>query len=84
MKVVAKHDTLLALHLSSTPVITHDKRLQSYIRAKLAMRKFMVKPMNTIPVKDIVNAQLQGDWMARDRLRDKVSVAEKAMQYYSS
>ena len=82
VKAIAKNDSLLALHLSNTPVITQDERLQSYMRTKLNMNKFMVKPMNTIPVRNIVHMQLQGDWMAQDRLRDKVSVAEKAMQYY--
>ena len=37
VKAIKKHNTLLALHLSHTPVIGSDKYLQAYIRQKLDM-----------------------------------------------
>ena len=55
VKAIAKNDTLLALHLSNTPVIRREKILQSYIRKKLNMSKFLVKPKSNICCKEIVN-----------------------------
>ena len=48
------------------------------------MNKLIVKPKSTIPVKEIVEEQLKDKWMAKDKLRDKIRVAESTLEYYST
>jgi hypothetical protein len=58
IKAVSRSPTLLALHLSNTPLIVNDCKLQAYIRRKLNTNK-LKKNVNSNPPCDKVQQEKQ-------------------------
>lgn len=82
VKAFKKHQTLLAVHLSHTPFIVSDTRLQSYIRTKLDMFQLREVPSPPFSTNEVLKERLQKDWILRDKLQSECNVVEKVSEYY--
>ena len=84
IKVVKKHQTLLALHLSHTPFINTNKRLQAYIRTKLKTFKMLEVPKPPFSTNEVLKETLTKDWILKDKLQSECNVVEKVSEYYKN
>ena len=82
VKAVKKHLTLLAIHLSYIPFLRQDRRLQAYIRKKLGMSQIRSNPQPSFSTNAVLRAELQRDWILRDKLQNECNVVEKVSEYY--
>ena len=60
VKAIKASETLLAVHLSHTPIITKSKQLQAYIRRKLGMNNAILrKPKNKFSTTQLLSTPLK-------------------------
>ena len=86
IKSVKKSETLLALHLSHTPIISSSRRLQAYIRAKLRMEQISRRPRNRFQAGDaeMLKERLSQNWVERGAFQAECQQEEKVTEYYNS
>ena len=82
IKAIKKSKSLLAVHLSYTPIIQSDKGLQTYIRKKLQMYQLISPPKCDFSTNEVLKDRLQKDWILRDKLQSECNVVEKISEYY--
>ena len=75
---------MLAIHLSHTPFISSDKRLQAYIRAKLGMYQILDVPKPPFSTNEVLRERLERDWILKDKLQSECNVVEKVSEYYKN
>ena len=77
VKSIKTSETLLSVHLSHTPIIPRDKKLQAYIREKLGMNMLIHKPRNKFSTKETLGADLKSDWFAADQMHVECELESK-------
>ncbi len=82
IKTIKKQPTVLALHLSNTPIIEEDLRLQSYIRAKLGMSEMIKRPKNSIESRKRLNKLISHNWVLKDKLNIQANQEETATEFF--
>ena len=71
IKAIKVNLTLLAVHLSHTPVITKSKQLQAYIREKLGMYAINHKPKNKDITGKTITNKIKTDKIQSDKFQSE-------------